>query len=289
MAAVGLNIISPRGDMPFAEMLSLYARGKFPLVKLHVDEAFSTDPSDVRALLQLGTIETVILRTADGLRGYDYKVIQATIEQPGGIAGYSYADLMHEFPQINWWIEIGNEPNLHGVAPWIARWWALAAYKELALNYLGHIDRPWREKYPMLKWMFSLPTDYEESLILMQWLDHDGQDDVGDGGALDYYDAVGAHLYGDYEVISRNYDWPKIYDYLLASPYVKEIFITEMGINDDKTPTRLKVRKYRDFANSAPDKVKGCAVWFLGRHKDFRNYELTEAVDMDILGGRRQA
>lgn len=274
-AQPGICIISPRGKMPYPAMLNAITTAGLKAVKFHIGQAFSTDPSDIQTAIALG-VETIILRTDDGLPGYQYEVIRDLIEQPGGIAHYSYASLMLRYPKLNWWIEVGNEPNMAGMDGWHARWWALAAYKELALNYLGHIDRPWRDKYPMLKWSCCLPTKLGDAEDMLTWFDNHGSDDVGDGSIIDYYDALNCHLYGDYNLGDGGYDWARILHLVCDNPYTKQVMITELGINDPHTPMRTKASRYHAWLQQAHPKVTHGFVWVLGQQTGFPTYEMSD-------------
>lgn len=268
--------------MPYEAMFSLIEAAHIPAVKFHIGNAFSTDPVDVEKAIKLG-VSTIVLRTDDGMPGYQYETVQKLIESPGGIGHFSYASLFAKYPHVTWWIEIGNEPNLAGVDGWHARWWALAVYKELALNYLGHIDAPWREKYPNLKWSVCLPTDYSDAEIMLRWLDSHGSDFVGDGSIIDYYDALNCHLYGDYNLGDGHYEWSKILDMLVQNKYTKTIHITEIGINDPSTPMTVKTRRYHDWISHADKKIDLCLIWVLGQGTAFPHYEIHELAPLQNL------
>lgn len=68
-AQPGICIISPRGKMPYPAMLNAITTAGLKAVKFHIGQAFSTDPSDIQTAIALG-VETIILRTDDGLPGY---------------------------------------------------------------------------------------------------------------------------------------------------------------------------------------------------------------------------
>jgi hypothetical protein len=275
------------------EMLELVKRTKINTVKLHIGEAFSTDPIDVQDFIEAG-VQCFVLRTDDGLKGMSYQEIQRLIELPGGIAGFSYASLFHKYPDLQWWLEIGNEPDMgigyndFSQSPWVIRWWELAVIKELKLNFIGHIDEAWEKKYPMLKWAISLPVNRYNAQIVTQWMNYEGGDDISDGGVLDYYDAAALHLYGDTEVLSWNYDWPKIYNDMIQNQFCKKILITEMGINDPDMSKTEKARKYRKFMETAHPKVEVCTIWAMARHSSWPNYEVNELRDWEIITGLNQ-
>lgn len=256
-----------------------------PVAKFQIGDAFSTDPIDVQRAIQRGAT-FIILRTDDGLKGYSYQVVQRLIESPGGIAGYSYADLMLRNPRVQFVLEVSNEPDVAGIPPWVARWWALALYKELALNALGHIDQPWREKYPMLKWAVSLPATYANTQIMLQWRGGHEIDPLGAGGVRDYYDYLANHLYGHFDVMDGGGgDWTRIHAWLLNDPYTNAVIVSEVGINDPSTPDALKAQRYRDWANAQPPKVKAAAV-FSFCIDSYPSYTIGDTPDVvRILGG----
>jgi hypothetical protein len=282
MAIPGVCVISPRGQMDYNDLYNMIEYANVKTVKFHMPAGFSTDPIDVENAIHLG-VENIILRTDDGLAGYDYAKVRNDFERPGGISNYSYASLLDRYPHVNWWIEIGNEPNLHGINGWSARWWALALYKELALNHLGHIDQPWRSKYRNLHWTVSLPTKFSEAENMLVWQNNHGRDNLGDGSIIDYYDAISCHLYGDKNVLSFNYDWPAIYEMLLENKYVRRIHITEMGINDEFISMHTKCDMYNEFIKTAHKKVDLCTVWFLGIDPEFAHYQITNKNDLRML------
>lgn len=282
---IGVNIISPRGAMPYPQMLNVISAAGVRAVKFHIANKFSTDPLDVEQAIKRG-VSTVVLRTDDGLAGYEYQIIRDLIEQPGGVGGFSYAYLFNKYPNIEWWIEVGNEPNKAGMDGWHARWWALAAAKELRLNYLGHIDQPWAEKYPMLKWSVCLPTSLADTVNMLAWQDNHGSDDVGDGSIIDYYDALNCHIYGDFQ-LGDNYDWPKIYSLVTQNAYTKQVNLTEFGINDPNTPMYIKKQRERNWLLSqASNKTTLAFSWCLGRTTGYPTYEYQDpAVVSALLGG----
>ena len=285
MARLGVCIISPINQhMPYAETLALIRDAGVKVVKFHM--TFSTDAIHVEQAILHG-VDTIILRTGDGLDGYDYRKVQTSFEEPGGIGHFSFASLLDKYPHVQFIIEVGNEPNLSTppINGWVARWWALALVKELRLNYLGHIDRPWKEKYPRLQWSVCLPTSMHDTTAMLTYLDNHGSDDVGDGSIIDYYDALNCHLYGDTEVISNNYDWPHILRTVQANQYVKKIHVTELGINAPNISTAAKCQKYRAWVNSNPAKVDLVTAWYLGRGQGYEHYQIDKLADLRHLTG----
>lgn len=267
-------------QMQLDEVIRFYQRSQSTLIKIFLGPWGCVEPVAIDRLLSETPIRTIVLRTDDGPGGYDYHLVRHQVESPRA-GGRSWADAMRAHPEIDWWIEVGNEPN-HWPSfddPWPVRWWGLALYKELALNSVGHIDQAWRQKYPMLRWAFSMNVGgagaYDAvsyARVLTMWLQGQG---LGDGGVLDYYDAVGIHLYGPWSLRDWGMTHTHVESVILQNPYHDLILYSEVGIWEGNDAA--KVAAYREFLTSqAPQETAGIVVWLLGRGTSWPEFEVDD-------------
>jgi hypothetical protein len=152
---------------------------------------------------------------------------------------------------VEFWLEVGNEPDLTGLDPWVTRWHLLNTRRALAPRSQAEL--------PTLRWMASLPTKAGGEAYLQTILG-----DAGDGlGTLasgpNRYDALGVHAYGfdSLDPGDGNDPWFTL-THALATPL--PLFVTEAGINAP-LPWEEKARRYAAFLALAPPRVQG-VMWF---------------------------
>lgn len=251
--ALGINLISPspnQGDWQTYQ-LPLFRRTGSSLAKVQIPKGFSTEPRHVSDLIACGA-STVILRTQDKQPFPD--------EVEFSFLKRGFADLVRQRPQVQFWLEIGNEPDMayEGGPPPM----------DSGLYRQGLLDtvRTLRSKFsnlPNLHWMASLPVNAEPVA------------DVLAGGDVERaYDALAYHIYGHYRLDDAPM-WA-VYQSLLQSTH-KPLWITEMGINHPPMPRAEKARQYLEFQRTAPDRVKGIAIWTISKDPSWANYALDDA------------
>jgi hypothetical protein len=274
----GMSIVTTHCDsISLADKINRYDYSDLKVVKVHMPGAFCSDPSAVQQLIGRG-VTTVILRTDDSR--IDWGNVKNEIERIQG-SGDSYDALIRRNPGVTFWLEVGNEPDLAGYAGvgdvWGYRWTALDTYKTLGLNSYGKIAQAWRQKYPNLKWAISVPTDYNQMQIVLQW-------QPSDGGVRDYYDAVATHLYGSYNLFEGN-NWHSIFNFLVGDTYTKAILISEAGIHDPATSDTTKAGKYFAFMRDTAygnAKIKAVTFWHFDAAADNTGYSYSMESQADL-------
>lgn len=186
---------------------------------------------------------------------------------------------------VEFWIEVGNEPDLAGLNPRVARWLLLDTIRTVAPRY--------RESHPNLRWMASLPTKdglagsgfapYRGVAYLDLLLADEGD---GLGSVPGRYDALGVHLYGNdtleqpfpltrepeqvFDCGGGNGDsaCPTVVLDRVLSRTDRPIFVTEAGINSS-LPWRAKSRYYVEAIARMPSRVRGFALFTLSRDPEW--------------------
>ncbi|MGN6672570.1 MAG: hypothetical protein ACTHMA_04670 [Thermomicrobiales bacterium] len=186
---------------------------------------------------------------------------------------------------VEFWIEVGNEPDLSGLAPLAARADLLHTIREVAPRY--------RANYPNLRWLASLPTrtglldspnPNDHGLAYLDQVLSDTGDGLGD--VASQYDALGVHIYGadtlqqsfpslhaataDYDCADSNGDvnCPLAVLDRVLSRTDRPIFITEAGINS-ALAWPFKAKYYVDALYRLPSQVRGFAIFTLSRDPEW--------------------
>lgn len=222
-------------------------------------------------VLDLG-VKTVILRTAETNISVDAVQQQLTVPMSGWFR--PILDYIKIHPQVQFYIEVGNEPDQAGVNPWVQRWYLLQVANTLIPQY--------RADYPNMHWLASMNTvqggagysgaDYFNILMATD----------GDGSLATRYDGFGVHAYG-YNTLYRSD---------AASPWAvcdwvfgycdKPIWVTEAGI-DAPTPWSYKCGLYVDGLAQVTPRVQG-ATFFTYSRDPFWYNQTHYAIDVDSTG-----
>jgi len=280
---IGINFIDPSNWQTY--QIPAYTRLRPTLAKFSMFyDAYPTTP--VFGTVQLDDAigagaRTIILRTAETRTGPDEVERQLNAPLPGD--GRSLLDYIRDRGNdgsgVAFWIEVGNEPDLAGINPLVARYSLLATIRDLGPQY--------RASHPNLHWMASLPTanglrdsanpDYRGLAYLDLFLS-----DRGDnlGSIATRYDALGVHIYGadtleqSYPALREASDTrdcagangdalcPDLVLDRALSQTVLPIFITEAGINSAMR-WDLKARYYLAAMYRLPARVRGFALFTL--------------------------
>jgi hypothetical protein len=280
---IGINFIDPSNWQTY--QIPAYSRLRPTLAKFSMFyDGYPTTPVFGTAQLDdaIATgARTIILRTAETHTDPDEIERQLNAPLPGD--GRSLLDYIrdrgNDSSGSQFWIEVGNEPDLAGVNPLIARYRLLATIRDLGPQY--------RASYPNLHWMASLPTanglrdssnpDYRGLAYLDLFLSDRGD---GLGSIAARYDALGVHLYGadtleqSYPALREASDTgdcagangdalcPDLVLDRALSQTTLPIFITEAGINSAMR-WDLKARYYLDAMYRMPARVRGFALFTL--------------------------
>jgi len=280
---IGVNFIDPSNWQTY--QLPAYTRLRPTLAKFSMFyDGYPATPVFGTAQLDdaiTAGARTIILRTAETRTDPDEVERQLNAPLPGD--GRSLLDYIRDRGNdgsgVAFWIEVGNEPDLAGVNPLIARYSLLATVRDLGPQY--------RASHPNLHWMASLPTanglrdsanpDYRGLAYLDLFLSDRGD---GLGSVAARYDALGAHLYGadtleqPYPALREASDTrdcagangdalcPDLVLDRALSQTGLPIFITEAGINSAMR-WDLKARYYLDAMYRMPARVRGFALFTL--------------------------
>jgi hypothetical protein len=280
---VGINFISTNNWQNY--QLPAYQRLRPGLAKFSLFyDGYPTTPAfgtrEIDDAIAAGA-RTIIFRTAETRIAPDEVERQLNAPLPGD--GRSLLDYIrdHESDGTNvaFWIEVGNEPDLAGVSPLVARYSLLATIRDLGPKY--------RQSHPNLRWMASLPTrnglrdstlpEYR-GLAYLDLLLSDQNDGLGSVAAR--YDALGVHLYGA-DTLEQSYpalhEASDLFDCAgsngdalcpdavldrVLSRTDRPIFITEAGI-DSAMSWELKAKYYVEAIHRMPARVRGFALFTL--------------------------
>lgn len=243
--ARGMVVITP-GEMPYG------AQAGEDALSLALDDWSSVTPQTVTPLLG-NPFWHIVLRTAGSASGYD----------PGWITTHMqpWLPLIQAHPEIDWTLQIGNEPSIDtGRDAWANRWYMLTIYQQLA------IQAGWRNQYPMLHWAAAIGPNYNDANIELQW-------EPTDGGIRDYYDIISVHIYAE-DSFSESNEMTAVYNELLSDGFTKAIAITELGLHDPALPTQVKANDYATFINNAPPKVHIVTPFIAGEDQGWPEYAL---------------
>ncbi len=250
---------------------------------------------------------TVIFRTAETRVAPD--VIERALHVPLPGTDRSLLDYIRQHAErdsgVAFWIEVGNEPDLAGVNPLLARYALLGTIREVAPRY--------RASHPNLRWLASLPTrtglrdsplvDYR-GLAYLDVLLADFGDGLGD--VASQYDALGVHIYGadtlqqsfpalhapsdQFDCGNSNGDafCPlAVLDRALARTD-RPIFVTEAGI-DSALPWSVKAKFYVEALERLPARVRGVAFFTLSLDPEWYAGSGTRCAKLDLSPCSRYA
>lgn len=224
-------------------------------------------PSEIEPYLR-NPVWHVLLNSGGNQCAYDYQKIRNLIEQPNPYdpRGKSWADLIRAYSDVEFILEIGNEPSQFwpDADAWTHRWWMVAVYDELARNSYGHIDQPWRQKYPNLSWAVAvgIPLDYTQ--VHLTYLSSDGSILRTPTGEK-RYDYVTIHRYSPGNIQTIDQTWADTWNYVINQRSdITQVLITEFGVHCGSCVKvgYNRAHAYRWWINTqTPSKVKGVIVY----------------------------
>lgn len=244
-SGVSARTLGPVVISPTPDSLSLVRAMGSSFVKVEIADGFGWTPQTVQSLISNGT-KTLILRTADC----------ATSASENQRLLQPYLPTISDNPQVSFYLEVGNEPEICGDSA--------AKYKQDALTTYDTLS-PTTPKN--LKFLVTGLTTLADTSVV-----------YGDGQIAARYDAVGAHVYGNYNLSDGgNGDWLSILSYLEQHTN-KPIFLTEVGINDPNTSKADKARRIVDWVNQQSSQIVGVSIFAIGDHSNFPNYEIDQTA-----------
>lgn len=224
---------------------SWYRDAGLSLIKVQLPTWATTDPRDVLEAIEDGC-RVVILCTATRENrlgeGYDPNWIWHALTRPAG-SGLRYTDVIARAQQLGATVilEIGNEPDLEGIDPAVASRLTVEAVRFLRSRLSG------------VKFLASLPTQERFYSVFLT----DQLVAAVDGIATHVY--VYRSLFA--EVPTDQHEWSKIWQRLMRDQRVREVWVTEVGINETGIPYETKAAECFRWLQATPEKVRG-AAWF---------------------------
>lgn len=147
--------------------------------------------------------------------------------------------------EVHCWIEVGNEPDLHGADPYLHRW--------NLIDVADNLMAPWQWLWTM-HWIASTPAACSGSYVdIFYW-------ENSEGSVQDKYEALGVHEYGDYSF--SNACTNRALAEQPASGHC--IWITEAGINHDYSWQQKGVL-YRQAVQNSNSRVRGWTFFLLAQ------------------------
>lgn len=263
---VGINFIGGANWDSYQFPAFTNAKGTLAKFNMFYDSgasyvASSITTSQIQATINAGA-KTIIFRTAES---------HTTVSEVNAQLGTLLATISAN-PSVNFWIEVGNEPDLHGLSAQQAHDNLLAVIQNVAPNY--------RSSYPNLRWMASMPTSKGTAANPgLSYLDVI----MDDALIRSLYDAIGVHIYGD-NTLFNSYAFNVANASLYSNPSAcagtngdakcptavldrvlsktrTPVYITEAGINDNNASWSTKAALYVQAMYRMPSQVRGFAIF----------------------------
>jgi hypothetical protein len=249
----GLAIISgDSGD--WADQLHTLDLMDATFVRLPITQGFGNHPSMIDDLKAIGITHIALSwqGTDCTLRFYDLLV---------DYQGRQYEAAVNEHRDIQFYLEVGNEPDLFcpNFTP--------ATYRDAILSIREELRNLWT--YPNLQYVAGLGAHAEYSRQILS-----------DGRVLANYDGLAYHLYAH----ANLGDIPETYNYWRdeLAHIGKPILLTEVGINGD-IGEQLKAQRYRAFALQQPASTEAIAFWTVA--SDYKpQYHITPHMAQVMAG-----
>ena len=243
---LGLDVVTVAGET--AEKVC--AVGSYAHKFRVESNVFGIEAHEVEEIVTACGTRLVVLH--GGVTAYDWKAFQSLWHSGG------WGNLVNRHPEIEWWLEVGNEPEFAGMEDGaVARTATLRTYKTLALG-IGSGEPAWREQFPNLRWLAALPLTMERIEAFMQWVPDNRAGWVNQGSIADWYDGIAPHVYGHYDVTDTHL-W-LVYNYAIRQHGVKQCIVTEAGING--LPPAEAMDKLAGFARWTPCRAVMAFAYF---------------------------
>jgi len=251
-----------------------YREAGLQLIKVQLPTWATTDPRDVLEAVEDGCRVVILCTSVKESRvgdGYDPNWIWNRLTAKAG-SGLTYLGVIQRAQQTGATvlIEVGNEPDLEGVDPVVASRLTIEATRYL------------RPRLPGVRFLASMPTQHRfyDAFLTNQLLA------AVDGVATHVY--VYKSLFA--EVDSDLHEWSRIWRRLMADSRVREVWVTEVGVNDTSVPYEAKAAECYQWLQGTPAKVKGAAWFTVGKpgrwDPSWDGYCLHKREHLLALGGK---
>lgn len=212
----GLNIL---GRNWFNETVSSQARMRAGIVRISQGydcwQGPSLNTAEMQRIITEGGVRTVIIRTYHNCYGADPTRHLLTMDTGNGESLLSF---IQRKSSVLFYIEIGNEPDIHGYGG-IAG--AARARNEM-VSAVNTLRPAYQHSHPNMKWMMTAPSVETDAAYFNEYF--------GYGSAANAFDAVAVHIYTGLASFAggehRQLDWTEG-----LTPNWMPIYITEINKN----------------------------------------------------------
>lgn len=256
---LGANYVNPTYGDWHRYQRPLGRRARFDLAKIYLPNWTRWMTAHADDLISDG-VETLILRTDDIYVGYD--------ETRRLLVSKGWMEYIKRRPSVQFVIEVGNEPDQQN--------WDLNRYRVDLLDTINRL-KPEIDQ-PNMTWIASMPREIDAMRAVL-----------ADGEVAKHYDGFGIHLYGHFQIGDDG--TAALYRHALNETD-RDIWVTEMGINDPSLSAEVKAGRYLEWLENAHERVAGVALWLIAEPGSTLwavggHYPISDEM-ADVLAGRRE-
>lgn len=217
------------------------------LVKIQIPENFHFYPHHIDELVLDGA-KVIILTTSDC--NITYEQVYFELVQRGF---WEQSVLRHR--EIQFILEVGNEPEMCGLDPWTYKWRLIDTAKRLK----PQVD------VPNLLFMAQVPLTLANTQIVL-----------GGGEVQHLYDLLSFHNYGHHSLDDNGGgEYLEVYQHLLTNTR-NPLYLTEVNINDPALSDAERARRITEWVSrQGTARLKGAVVFAIGEWGDHPAYEVT--------------
>lgn len=248
---LGAIIITPYfGE--WRDQRRVFHTARFTVAKVHIPAAFGTGPQHVRDLLRAGA-RTIVLRTDD-----DRNTASSVSHD---LYSRGFAHLIEARPDIDWWIQVGNEPDAPG-RDRVTR----HMYRRELIEVVDGLKR--HAALENVRWIAGIPISRAFYSTLM-----------ADNAIVSRYHALGCNIYGYWNIGDTGSEAQRNYEDALRTGH--PVWITETGIDgalasDDKA--RRIVKFWQGISDDSKRQHQGMILFAIGEGTSWPTLE----VDMTM-------
>lgn len=242
--ATGVAIITQEYNWNY--QLHLIRYGQITSVRLPITKGFGNTPSMVDDLVEAG-VTTIVYQSRDCSVEYE-NVYRDLVDQ-------AFQMKILEHPEIQFYIEVGNEPDICGRDPTDYASTAVATTERL---------RGLLQTYPNVRFVLSLGVDVGYNRLLLE-----------DSRIVATFDALAFHIYGHENLWDAGEGW-SFWNNELSTTGLP-ILLTEVGINGN-IGQLTKAQRYHEFTHYVRDHRPETVLilfWTVTPHPYWPQYHLT--------------